>query len=104
MKYKYSEIKREYTLEYIFNGEVITVTYDDDEQFIKDTFDFSTLQEGDEIADVNTDIPVKVIKSAEKVDGELKVILFKPYNLSRDERIEQYDIGNLPFSIDWQVV
>src|SRR6056297_2673395 len=93
-----------YTLDYEFESEVITCTYQDDDQTITDTFDFSNFTESDELAEVNTDIPVKVIKSAERVDGEMQVVLFKTYNMNKKERIEKYGYGNLPFSTDWQVV
>ena len=111
MKYKFAAKKCNkyspqgvYTLDYEFEGETITCTYQDDEQTIKDTFDFSNFTESDELAEVNTDIPVRVIKSAERVDGEMQVVLFKTYNMNKKERIEKYGYGNLPFSTDWQVV
>ena len=93
-----------YTLDYEFNGETITCTYQKDDQTITDTFDFSNFTESDELAEVNTDIPVNPIQSVERKDGELYVELKKTYNMNKAERIEKYGYGNLPFSTDWQVV
>ena len=93
-----------YKLDYEFKGEIITSTYQKGDQTITDTFDFSNFTENDELAEVNTDIPVNVIKSAERVEGEMQVVLFKTYNMNKKERIEKYGYGNLPFSTDWQVV
>ena len=104
MQIKYSEIRRNYTLDYNFTGETITATYTDDEQTITDTFDFSQLQEDEKLVDVNTDIPVKVIQSAERVDGEMKVILMKPYGADIAKEVMQKGDEGFPFSRDWQEV
>ena len=104
MKIKFSSLKRNYTLKYEFDNETITCTYKDNEQTVTDNFNFSNFTENDELAEVNTDIPVKVIQSAERVNGEMKVELFKTYNINKEERIEKYGYGNLPFSTDWQEV
>ena len=100
---KYSP-KGVYTLDYEFDNETITCTYQKDDQTITDTFDFSNFSVSDELAEVNTDIPVNPIQSVERKDGELYVELKKTYNMNKKERIEQFGYGNLPFSTDWQVV
>ena len=104
MQIKYSEIRREYNLDYEFAGEVVTATYTDDEQTITDTFNFSQLAEDEKLVDVNTDIPVKVIQKAERINGEIKVILMKPYgaDIAREDMLKG-DAG-FPFSRDWQEV
>ena len=93
-----------YTLDYKFDGETITCTYQKDDQIITDTFDFSNFAENDELAEVNTNIPVNPIQSVERKDGELYVELKKTYNINKAERIKKHGYGNLPFNTDWQVV
>lgn len=102
MKIKLSELRRKYTLDYVFNNETITATYDDGEQVIEDTFDFSNFE--GELVEVNTDIPVRIIKSAERVDGEMKVELMKPYGKEIAQEVMQNGESAFPFSRDWQVV
>ena len=102
MKIKHSEIRRDYTLDYKFEGEIVTVTYEDDKETITDEFDFSQLQEDDKIVDVETDIPVRVVKSAEIVGGEIEVELMKPYGANIAQEI--MNGGDFPFSRNWQEV
>lgn len=80
MRYKYSGIRRDYTIDYEFSGEVITAIYKDDEQTSTDTFDFSSMPDGKaDTSNIVSDIPIPVIQSAERINGELQVVLFKPH-------------------------
>lgn len=104
MQIKYSEIRRDYKLDYEFSDEVITITYEDAEEIITDEFDFSKLEEDDKLVDVESDIPVKVIKSAERIDGEVKVELMKPYGNEVAKEVMKKGNKGFPFSRDWQEV
>lgn len=101
---KYSELRRDYTLDYEFDGEIITATYEDDEETTTDTFDFSELEEGDRLIDVDTEIPVKIINSAERIDGELRIKLMKPYGAEIAKEVTKKGDDGFPFSRDWQEV
>lgn len=57
-------------IKYSFNGEIITVEYKNQ----IDEFDFSGLLDG-ELIGVETILPIEVIISAKRVDGELFVEL-----------------------------
>lgn len=112
MQIKYSELRRDYTLDYSFSGETITATYSDDAQTITDTFDFSAFAEGDEFQGVDTDIPAKdeIIKSAERIAGVLYIELLKPYGENAKWEEDENEIlyvtleNSKTFHNDWQEV
>ena len=68
-------------LEYIFKGETITATLNG----ITDTFDFSSLQEGDEVArneetgqlEIETILPLLPILDAKRENGQVVVTVLK---------------------------
>ena len=68
-------------LEYIFKGETITATLNG----ITDTFDFSSLQEGDEVArneetgelEIETCLPILPILDARRENGQIIVTVLK---------------------------
>lgn len=68
-------------IEYAFKGETITVTLDG----ITDTFDFSFLQEGDEVArneetgqlEIETNLPILPILDARRENGQVVVTVLK---------------------------
>jgi hypothetical protein len=68
-------------LEYIFKGETITATLNG----ITDTFDFSSLQEGDEVArneetgqlEIETILPLLPILDARRENGQVVVTVLK---------------------------
>jgi len=101
MRIKYSELRRDYTLDYEFEGETVIVTYNDE---ITDEFDFSKLEEGDKFEGVDTEIPVKIFKSAKREDGELKIELYKPYSAEIAQEVMKKGDDGFPFSRDWQEV
>lgn len=104
MQIKYSEIRAEFALDYTFEGEVITATYTGGNQTITDTFDFSKLQEDEQLVEVISDIPVPVIQSAERKNGELYIILTKPYGADVAREVMLKGDAGFPFSRDWQEV
>lgn len=63
---------------YGFDGDVITATYAvEGQESITDTFDFSTLPDGEaQVELIETVLPVNPIKSAKRVNGEIWVELF----------------------------
>lgn len=72
MQILYSPQRSDDTIEYQFQGEKITVTIGD----TTDTFDFSSFPDGiAEIEEIETILPINPIISAERVDGELRVVL-----------------------------
>ena len=94
MQIRYIPQRNDNTLEYQFDGEVITVTYNGE----TDTFDFSILEEGDkaDAQNIETTLPVNPIISARRENGEVKVELLKYH-------------GNLQAgaeypNTDWQVI
>ena len=68
-------------LEYIFKGETITATLNG----VTDIFDFSTLQEGDEVArneetgelEIETCLPILPILDARRENGQIIVTVLK---------------------------
>jgi len=56
---------------YTFSGSTATAHYEGQ----SDSFDFSTLQEGDVFQGVDSSLPVPAIRNAEVVGGELRVTL-----------------------------
>lgn len=104
MHIKYSEIRADYSLEYEFQGEVITATYTDENQTIIDTFDLSQLGEDEQLVEVISDIPVPVIQKAERKNGELYIILTKPYGADIAKQVMLKGEEGFPFIRDWQEV
>ena len=103
MKIKYSPQKsNSKQMEYEFNGEKITATLTQNGQGYTDTFDFSGLPEG-KLEEVETELPVNPILSAERKDGVLWVKLLKYHGNAR-ELFKQYSPSNYGFSTDWQEV
>ena len=94
MQIRYIPQRNDNTLDYQFDGEAITATYNGE----TDTFDFSILEEGDkaDVQNIETALPVNPIISAKRENGEVKVELLKYH-------------GNLQAgaeypNTDWQVV
>ena len=104
MQIKYSEIRRDYTLDYKFKGETVIVTYSDNEQELTDEFDFSQLEEGDEFQSVETEIPVDIFKSVERIDDELEIVLYKPYDYETAQEVMEKGDEGFPFDRGWQEV
>lgn len=72
MQILYSPQRSDGSIEYQFQSERITVTIGN----ITDTFDFSSFPNGKaEVEEIETTLPVNPIISAERVDGELRVVL-----------------------------
>jgi len=79
-------------IEYAFKGETITVTLDG----ITDTFDFSSLNEGDEVArneetgqlEIETNLPILPILDARRENGQVVVTVLKYHgkDAPEDER------------------
>ena len=79
-------------LEYIFKGETIKATLNG----ITDTFDFSSLQEGDEVArneetgqlEIETNLPILPILDARRENGRVVVTVLKYHgkDAPEDER------------------
>jgi hypothetical protein len=76
MRIKFIPQRNDNSLEYQFDGEVITATYNGE---ITDTFDFSHFEEGDkaDVQNIETALPVNPIISARRENGEVKVELLK---------------------------
>ena len=77
----FSPQRSDKTIEYIFKGETITATLNG----ITDTFDFSSLQEGDEVArneetgqlEIETNLPILPILDARRENGRVVVTVLK---------------------------
>ena len=77
MLIKFSPQRNDDKLEYIFKGETITATLNG----ITDTFDFSSLQEGDEVAlneetgqlEIETNLPILPILDARRENWQVVV-------------------------------
>jgi len=77
----FSPQRADKTIKYIFKGETITVTLDG----ITDTFDFSSLNEGDEVArneetgelEIETALPLLPILNAKRENGQVVVMVLK---------------------------
>jgi len=77
----FSPQRADKTLKYIFKGETITATLDG----ITDTFDFSSLNEGDEVArneetgqlEIETILPLLPILDAKRENGQVVVTVLK---------------------------
>lgn len=95
MRIRYIPQRNDNTLEYQFDGEVITATYNKE---ITDIFDFSILEEGDkaDVQNIETTLPVNPIISATRENGEVKVELLK-YHGSLQAGAEYPNT-------DWQVI
>ena len=78
---KFSPQRNDDKLEYIFKGETITATLNG----ITDTFDFSSLNEGDEVArneetgqlEIETILPLLPILDARRENGQVVVTVLK---------------------------
>lgn len=68
-----SPIRLDSTINYTFEGEIITAVMDGQ----ADTFDFSAMTDG-KASDITTTLPFSPIISAEKESGVLSVILLNP--------------------------
>ena len=83
MRIKYSPCRPAGTSEprfrYEFDGETIIATYTaEGQEPISDTFDFSTLPDGEaQVELIETTLPENPIRSAKRVDGELYVELLR---------------------------
>lgn len=74
MRIKYCPQRNGGQLIYTFSNDIITATLND----ITDTFDFSTLPNGEaQIELIETTLPENPIRSAKRVDGELYVELLR---------------------------
>ena len=77
----FSPQRADKTIKYIFKGETIIATLNG----ATDTFDFSTLQEGDEVArneetgqlEVETNLPLLPILNAKRENGQVIVTVLK---------------------------
>ena len=88
----FSPQRSDKTIEYAFKGEAITATLDG----ITDTFDFSSLQEGDEVArneetgelEIETALPLLPILNAKRENGQVIVTVIKYHgkDAPEDER------------------
>ncbi len=82
-------------IEYIFKGETITATLNG----VTDTFDFSSLQEGDEVArneetgqlEIETCLPILPILEAKRENGQVVVTVLKYHgkDAPEEERFPQ---------------
>ena len=89
MKMKYSPQRSDTVILYSFEGEKITATIG----IVTDTFDFSNFPNGKAIVDeIETTLPVNPIISAERVDGELRVVLlyYHGANATQEERFPDW--------------
>lgn len=83
MRIKYSPCRpsriSEPRLSYTFATDTITATYTaEGQEPISDTFDFSTLPDGEaQVELIETTLPENPIRSAKRVDGELYVELLR---------------------------
>ena len=77
MLVRYSPQRSDRTLSYSIQGDTITATYTaEGQESITDTFDFSTLPDGEaQVELIETVLPVNPIKSAKRVNGEIWVEL-----------------------------
>ena len=81
MLVNFSPQRADKTIEYIFKGETITAILNG----ITDTFDFSSLQEGDEVArneetgklEIETILPLLPILDAKRENGQVIVTVIK---------------------------
>jgi hypothetical protein len=88
----FSPQRSDKTIEYEFKGETITVTLNG----ATDIFDFSTLQEGDEVAlneetgqlEIETNLPILPILDARRENGRVVVTVLKYHgkDAPEDER------------------
>ena len=88
----FSPQRADKTIEYIFKGETITAILNG----ITDTFDFSSLQEGDEVArneetgklEIETILPLLPILDAKRENGQVIVTVLKYHgkDAPEDER------------------
>lgn len=87
MRVKLSPVRSDRTIEYSYDGEVITAMIDGQ----SDTFDFSSVPEGI-LEKVETDLPINPIVSAKRVDGTLYVELinFISADASEEERFPEW--------------
>lgn len=82
MQIQYSPQRNDEKIKYSFNNDVITVEYNGQ----ADSFDFTNCPNG-RLEEVETILPIKPIISAERVNGELKVVLlyFHGANAAHEE-------------------
>ena len=79
MHIKYSPQRLDGQLKYDFAADTITATYTaEGQESITDTFDFSTLPDGEaQVELIETALPENPIKSAKRVAGELYIELLR---------------------------
>lgn len=73
MQVLYSPQRNDSVIDYEFQNDTITVTY----QGQSEMFDFSTMPDGTVVNEIETSLPINPIVRAERTDGVLSVVLLK---------------------------
>lgn len=89
MKVLYSPCRSDKKIKYDINGEIIKVTF----QGVTDTFDFTDTPDG-KLDSVKTNLKINPIISAERVNGELKIVLlnFIGQDATDEERFPDWKV------------
>lgn len=84
---KLSPVRSDKSIEYIYEDEVVIATIDGK----SDTFDFSEVPDG-KLGEVETSLPINPIVSAERIDGDLYVVLvnFISSDATEEERFPEW--------------
>jgi|BioPla2DNA2_1021312.scaffolds.fasta_scaffold93822_2 hypothetical protein len=94
MLVKFSPQRNDNKLKYVFTGKTATVTLSGDGISTKmDTFDFSTLQDGDEVArnaetgqlEIETSLPLLPILEARRENGQVIITVLKYHGADAPE-------------------
>lgn len=82
-----SPVRSDKSISYVYNGEVIIATIDGQ----TDDFDFSEVPDG-KLGEVETSLPINPIVSAERIDGDLYVVLinFISSDATEEERFPEW--------------
>lgn len=81
MKIKLTPQRSDCTQSYSVQNDVLTVTVNG----VTDSFDFSTLGNGDQVTDITTTLPVNPIINVTRVDGIIEVTMISFYGVDADE-------------------
>lgn len=99
IKRKFVPVRHDNTLEYVVNGDVITVTHTDNSGaepvVTTDVFDFSAFPNGEaDVSSIETNLPLVPFISARRVDGvlEVEVIKYHVADASQEERFPQWEV------------
>jgi hypothetical protein len=81
MKIKLTPQRSDYSQLYSATGDVLSVTIND----VTDTFDFSSLENGDQATDIMTTLPINPIINATRVNGDIEVAMISFYGIDADD-------------------